>query len=491
MEKEDAVKYSLIVLVFVALAGILLVLKPAPTGYAIAELEGTYENAIDCATAGGWWYNYNEEGEKCFDLSAVDTSENCSVLGAFWSEDSLTCEVLSCSNDLDLCNNAEDCETAGGVWNVDTCEACVPEESPITCADWVCGTKVNNCGVEVACGSCEGEQTCEEGVCICAQDSDCIYLNGDCGYGICNPTTQACEQAYNSSTDVCREAPGECDVEEFCAGNSISCPADGFKVDDTECSSGICLSGSCCELNTCSDLEKECGSGWDDGCGGTVDCGSCDSGYECSSGSCVEEDSSSDDSSSSESSSEEETSDKNLELSGQNKILVNSGSSEEATVHIVNVGKYYLNCKVAGDWMSSEEEIMFNKGEEVDVKYLVSVPEGTEAGDYSKELIIECNAGIRESEIIDVTVVGGPGITGDVVSEEEVGAKPGITGFVVGEGNGRYIAYVVFLLLLAGAVVLVWRRHGQIRGFDAFMLRGRNWFSNFSGNLKSRFHREQ
>ncbi|MFH1531665.1 MAG: hypothetical protein ABIK09_13145 [Pseudomonadota bacterium] len=41
-----------------------------------------------------------------------------------------------------------------------------------------------------------------------------------------------------------------------------------------------------CVPDTCSDLGYECGS-WDDGCGGTVDCGGCGAGVACNAGTCA------------------------------------------------------------------------------------------------------------------------------------------------------------------------------------------------------------
>ena len=43
-----------------------------------------------------------------------------------------------------------------------------------------------------------------------------------------------------------------------------------------------------CVPHTCESLGYECGS-WDDGCGGTLDCGTCASGYVCTAGTCVAE----------------------------------------------------------------------------------------------------------------------------------------------------------------------------------------------------------
>jgi len=42
----------------------------------------------------------------------------------------------------------------------------------------------------------------------------------------------------------------------------------------------------CCVPETCSSLGYECGT-WDDGCGGTLNCGTCGANEECSNGKCV------------------------------------------------------------------------------------------------------------------------------------------------------------------------------------------------------------
>lgn len=52
------------------------------------------------------------------------------------------------------------------------------------------------------------------------------------------------------------------------------------------CSGGVCLT---CTPKTCSVLGKECGS-WPDGCGGTVTCPTCPTGYTCDvNGQCIED----------------------------------------------------------------------------------------------------------------------------------------------------------------------------------------------------------
>ncbi|MGC9309166.1 MAG: hypothetical protein ACP5D2_00535, partial [Candidatus Nanoarchaeia archaeon] len=62
--------------------------------------------------------------------------------------------------------------------------------------------------------------------------------------------------------------------------------------EEQECQDGACV--PICTPETCSSLEKECGT-WSDGCGGTLDCGTCSSGYNCSNGVCIGDDDNGDD----------------------------------------------------------------------------------------------------------------------------------------------------------------------------------------------------
>ncbi len=430
MEKGDAAKYLVIVLVFAGLAAIVLVLRPSPTGYAIL---GDHVTEEDCVGAGGTWTDIINQ--TCTDIpdcevgvtGCAETCEECidEVVGQECSDLSYTAQL--------------DCETAGGTWTDIINQTC---------------TDIPDCEVGVT-GCAE---TCEE----CIDEvvgQECV---GNCG---------------SEHLDWCEDA-GSCETD-----------GGGYWYDANEDGSSTCNVVAPCVQESvadfCSRLGDECGDlSAADNCGDsrTVDCGSCGSGYECSSGSCVEveEEEEEEEESSSSSSSSETTREegKNLELSGQDKVLVSAGSSEEAELHIVNVGKYQLNCDISNEnWISSEEKIeQLDKTKEVDIKYKVSVPVGTDAGDYSKELIVKCTGAISESKIIDVTVVAGEGsITGEVIGGEESGA--GITGGVIGAGSGRFIAYIVFLLVLVGAVVLVWKRHAQIKGLDDLLFRGKEWFN--------------
>jgi hypothetical protein len=83
----------------------------------------------------------------------------------------------------------------------------------------------------------------------CKNNNDCGYLNSLCGYGIC--TSSKCELIFNSSTNVCRQANGECDVGEYCTGTSTSCPNNLFKNSGTACSIGICDGNNNCLKDVC------------------------------------------------------------------------------------------------------------------------------------------------------------------------------------------------------------------------------------------------
>ena len=62
--------------------------------------------------------------------------------------------------------------------------------------------------------------------------------------------------------------------------------SDEFAVTTDRYIEGFFFGEIVCVPHTCASLGYNCGS-WDDGCGGTVDCGPCGSGYTCTAGTCV------------------------------------------------------------------------------------------------------------------------------------------------------------------------------------------------------------
>lgn len=107
---------------------------------------------------------------------------------------------------------------------------------------------------------------------------------------VCTPS---CSGKLCGSYDGCSTS---CTYGSGCLiGSGMSCTS------SAQCTTGYCdpstgLCGSC-STQTCSSLGKECGSGWSDGCGGTLNCGTCPASKQsgdtcllsptCSSGTCT------------------------------------------------------------------------------------------------------------------------------------------------------------------------------------------------------------
>jgi len=121
----------------------------------------------------------------------------------------------------------------------------------------------------------------------CTSNANCTNLNTDCAIGICNATHQ-CEQQFKSSSTVCRESNGVCDVAENCTGSSATCPANSYQQQGTDC--GICA--ACDGQGSCvADLTQNIDCGLCQKCTAKDTCGyqtsSEDLKNECPSGQCV------------------------------------------------------------------------------------------------------------------------------------------------------------------------------------------------------------
>lgn len=75
-----------------------------------------------------------------------------------------------------------------------------------------------------------------------------LYTNASCATGACCDLKTCKPQSAGS---MCREANGECDLPEFCTGESEFCPNDIFKRDTESCDRGeaFCYSGFCRSQN--------------------------------------------------------------------------------------------------------------------------------------------------------------------------------------------------------------------------------------------------
>ena len=99
------------------------------------------------------------------------------------------------------------------------------------------------------------------------------YVDGE----YCNGVDTVCgNDDFEPSTVICRQRAHDCDVQDFCTGQSADCPVDQLAPNGTPCGPGVCLDGICDLPNDGGDQDGgEDGGGQD---GGTPDGGSPDGG---------------------------------------------------------------------------------------------------------------------------------------------------------------------------------------------------------------------
>lgn len=103
----------------------------------------------------------------------------------------------------------------------------------------ICGNGFVEPGEQCDCGlvgSCDNS-CCDAATCM-------LHSNASCATGECCDLT-TCRP--RSSGTICRSSDGECDLPEFCTGESEFCPDDVFKRDTETCHDGkaFCYHGAC------------------------------------------------------------------------------------------------------------------------------------------------------------------------------------------------------------------------------------------------------
>jgi hypothetical protein len=200
-------------------------------------------------------------GQGGSDGGTVCKPKTCAELGATCGTQGDGCgATLNCGG----CNPPQFCGGNGankcGLGGTDGGTTCVPR----TCAQLGanCGTQGNGCGGTLNCGLCSAPQFCG------GDGSNRCGLGGTDGGSQCVPRTCAslgatCGQQGDGCGGIldC----GSCTAPAYCGGNGAN-----------KCGLGGNDGGTTCVPRTCAQLGAECGQ-QGDGCGGTLNCGSCNS----------------------------------------------------------------------------------------------------------------------------------------------------------------------------------------------------------------------
>ena len=165
---------------------------------------------------------------------------------------------LECNLATGLCERADDPDGGMDDGDADQDGACEPD-----CAGRVCGD--DGCGG--TCGSCTGEQTCEQGQCVCASHASQACHQGDVwwfdGCGDAEEVAVPCDYGCtNGSCDDCQpDCSGrECGPDPICGtscgtcGENASCDGTGQCVcDHQECAGVCCAAWEECVDGQCTD----------------------------------------------------------------------------------------------------------------------------------------------------------------------------------------------------------------------------------------------
>ena len=84
----------------------------------------------------------------------------------------------------------------------------------------------------------------------CCNANTCqLADNAECSSGTCCDLSTCQHRPYGTS---CRSSTGECDIAEFCLGDSQDCPVDTYHRDGTNCNNNndYCFEGTCQTYNS-------------------------------------------------------------------------------------------------------------------------------------------------------------------------------------------------------------------------------------------------
>jgi hypothetical protein len=249
---------------------------------------------INCAGCSSGFVCTNGKCTKCLDSdNGTNFYIKANAIDVFGRQYTDKCvngsrlQEFYCKADGNVNFALKDCECSDG--------ACLPC-TPKTCRDGIdCGVISDGCSGTISCGNCFGDYTCENGKCKAPCVPNC--------YGKCGGASDGCSGTCDNQCPICSDSDGGTNFDV----KGILTDAQGFSFNDN-CISSVklkefyckadgnwdtilkdcnCLNGAClpCTPKTCAQLGKSCES-WDDGCFGTINCGTCAQGT-CSGGVCL------------------------------------------------------------------------------------------------------------------------------------------------------------------------------------------------------------
>ncbi|XP_050304497.1 disintegrin and metalloproteinase domain-containing protein 12-like [Anthonomus grandis grandis] len=177
---------------------------------------------------------------QCPDERCIMAPSSSTVAPTHWSSCSLDYLLLAFSHGMDYCLKNKPKELFEGP---------------------VCGNGFVENGEECDCGLLENcdNPCCNASTCMLHPNASCA--TGECcDFNTCKP---------KSAGNLCRSADYECDLPEYCTGQSEFCPPDIYKMDTEECDGGraFCYHGFCRTRNDqCRLLWGDTGKSSDDLC---------------------------------------------------------------------------------------------------------------------------------------------------------------------------------------------------------------------------------
>jgi hypothetical protein len=184
-----------------------------------------------------------------------DVAEYCTLGTGECPADAFALATVECTG----VSNSGDCD--GTDHCLGTANTCVDVYKS---ASTVCRESAGQCDVAEQCtgtsGACPGDSFAPKAT-ACTGSSQ-GGLCDDNTLDHCSGTANTCVDVYKSSSTVCRESAGQCDVAEQCTGTSGACPGDSFAPEATACTGssqgGLCDGADHCSgtANTCLDVYK-------------------------------------------------------------------------------------------------------------------------------------------------------------------------------------------------------------------------------------------